>query len=282
MLAGCSKDAQGYCTDKVVHVDLGEAPTDVLLKVNTALGDVIAIHFPAGVRFLPQGVVLGNTSVFDVEIDAPGARLLVRPRLPKDRAASARDLLNARTNLQVEIERGWRINLDLRQWYPSEAVRRLVFQSRAIDQSEAIIGRRVTEAVAELRAAVDRERAALADSAAALAIANLSDAFLRGARCEEVDRVEMQAGLWLRVDFSCQIGTRAFVRFTVSNRRRDAPFVLQEVRASGAPIAGATIVSAKGPVDHDADVVAVASWAGERPAAFGVRAEDGRAVDLSL
>ena len=203
----------------------------VYLKVNVALGDVLTIRFPRGVEFVSKGVELGNASVFAVE--AMDRKISVRPKVPDGMNVGARELLGERSNLQIETRRGWQINLDLRQWYPSQSARTIIFTSREVEKEEAYVERRIAEAEQRIRENLSERESRLNEEAAMRATQAMARAVLTRNACSDRTKTAMKDLLWIRQERICAVGTDVYVVFRIRNRARGDEFRLGDIELVG-------------------------------------------------
>ncbi|MEQ8275143.1 MAG: hypothetical protein RMA76_09245 [Deltaproteobacteria bacterium] len=254
--AGCGADRQGYCTGKALTHDIayGEATR---LKINTALGDVVSIEFPEGVR-MKGAPALGNAAIFKYQAqETEPLRVLVWPRMPRGGNLTTEDLLGQRGNLQIFMDSGATLLVDLRVARSRESVQRVVLAFPERVREREFVKEQLAEQARRLTAAFEEEKAALSNTVVEQSRRRMARAMLDRMHCESLRERAMHDLLVVRVHRICRIGAETFVAFEVHNRRRDL-FHLKDVVLREAS-------------DDEGNVEALVEWRGDPTLAFDER-----------
>ena len=215
-------DEQGYRTDKVIHHRLSRREPISRLRLNTALGDVVALELPAGVT-LREKPALGNAAIFQYQVQGHSPlEILLWPTVPAVAGQlTEADLLGERSNFQLTLAEGVTILLDLQIAPPDKSVQRVVFR---FPEHEALADQK-TALRAEIRAEIEdelaKERKAIRARARALAIRMLARDLMARHHCQTLSERAMRELLVLRAHRICTIGVRTYIWFEIHNRRRN-------------------------------------------------------------
>lgn len=254
--AECSADGQGYCTRASITHDIAYGVA-TRLKINTALGDVVSIEFPEGVR-MKGAPALGNAAIFEYRAqETEPLRVLVWPRMPRGGHLSPDDLLGQRGNLQIFLDSGATLLVDLRVEKSRRAVQRVVLQFPEREREREYVREQLAEQARKLRAAFEEEKAELSKTVVEQSRRRMARAMLERMYCESLRERAMHDLLVVRAHRICRIGAETFVAFEVHNRRKDL-FHLDGVVLREAS-------------DEEGTVDALVEWAGEPTLAFDER-----------
>ena len=217
----CAPDADGFCTAKVVRHPLSYVDGAQRLQINAAVGDVISLEFPDGVERRGEPA-LGNSALFAFEATSTPFRVLVWPKIPKGaRNVRTEDLFGITSSLQVFLDSGVTVLVDLRIGPRAAAVQRVVFDFPQRERESEWVTAQLAEQARKLRAQFEDERAAIEATVADRAKAHIAQAVLERHHCERLyGRAERGLLLvWGRQ--ICRLGRYTLVRFSVENRYRD-------------------------------------------------------------
>ncbi len=219
-----------FCTGRVVMRPLTKDQRVVFLGVFVAFNDEFKIEFPRGAR-LRGDVSYGNEAVFQVE-KRDNSTLIVRTIPPRE-TVTLDQVLGQRTTLNVELEGGWRLAIDLQVARPSASVRYLIFEGEDVEDFAKERDVIYEQCKAEMREA-------LVDTVAVQARERMSLGVLQKAVCNDDPEIEMVDGLWVRQERICQVGRDIYVIFRIRNRARGDQFRVGavEVVADGSPVVG--------------------------------------------
>lgn len=231
ILGAVCSDAQGFSCERSVSATI-EAASENRLKINVALGEVVSLNLPEDVELRGEPA-LGNAALFDVKVVADPLRVLVWPRLP--RAAANLDpsqILGERSNLQLFLDSGVTVLIELRIARPGRAVQQVRFSFPEREAESAYVRARVAEENRRLEAEYQEKRAALEREIGQAARQRVADGMLAHAECRSLRERSMRDLVVLRVHGICRIGLDIYVTFSVHNRSRD-PFLVGEVEVHG-------------------------------------------------
>ena len=227
---GARFDEQGYRTDKIIHHPLSRREPISRLRLNTALGDVVALELPAGVT-LREKPALGNAAIFHYQVQGQSPlEILLWPTVPTGAGRlTEADLLGERSNFQLTLGEGITILLDLQIAPPDQSVQRVVFQfpehEAEVKEHAALRAQIRTEVEGELAKARKTIRA----QARMLAIRMLAQDLMIRHHCQTLFERSMRKLLVLRAHRICTIGERTYIWFEIHNRRRNI-FELSELQ----------------------------------------------------
>ena len=247
----CKMDEDGHCRSRSLEWKLSSDTMLVDARINANLGDLLSISFPKPLQI--RDVQNGNEAIFKVEQNED--TILVRPQVPPGAAESARKqgipvaklLLKARGNLQITLKQGWRINLDMRLWYPSESVRAIQFSSDDAKKwdlfIEAETKRRLEAKIADL---AEIEEALKKRQSTAIR-AWTAEQILSEAECDNENETAMSGLLWAQWTTKCRLGEHVFLAGEIRNRSRSKRFRPMEITldANDAPIQGSSLLLTK-------------------------------------
>lgn len=257
----CAPDAAGFCTAKVVRHPLSYVDSAQKIRINTALGDVVSLEFPAGVG-LRGDPALGNTAIFEFRASRDPFRILVWPKMPTGaRDVTPEDLEGATSNLQVFLDSGVTVIVDLVIAPRAQAVQRVVFDFPQRERESEFVQAQLADQARRLREDFEAEKKALEVTVAERTQRAMARAMLERHHCAAL-RARGERDLlivWARQ--ICRIGDYTFIRFTVRNRYRDV-FHLQRVEVREA-----------GGGEGDGTLEALVEWTAEPLLAFGQEAE---------
>ena len=263
VLAASCREQDGYHCDRSVEVPIvAEGPNR--LKLNVALGDVLSIDLPADIQIRGEPA-LGNRAIFDVKVVSDPLRLLVWPKIPQAAGAIGADgLLGERSNLQIFLDSGITILIELRIAEPDVAVQQVRLQFPDREKESAFVREKVAEESRRLQVEFEERRAALDRDIASAARERISRGLLVHGECESLREREMHDLVVLRAERICRIGGDLFVSFSIQNRSRTS-FALDriEVRPAGsdsAVISAQTIFEGQSFLAFDQIVRGVLAW----------------------
>lgn len=219
-------DDAGFIRSEMVEYPLLDSEKNISLKLNVALGFTSTLYFPKGVTFTEDSVQIGNAAIFDVT--TKGNRILIRPLAPQ--GATGADLIDQRTNLQIEMRRGWRLSIELRQWYQDRSVKQVVFQNQAIEADVEVCQMMAEEARADERSKYEEKYLDLEADAESRSVEKMNLAVLERNSCNAWSLINMTDLLWVKQEKICVIGKTAYVQFRIRNRARGAEFKLGDVQ----------------------------------------------------
>jgi hypothetical protein len=254
--SSCATDAQGYCTDKMVREEITYAGEGQSVKINCALGDVVSIAFPPGVELRGEPA-LGNQAIFEYRAQTDPFRILVWPKYP----ANARDLapdalLGERSNLQVFLDSGVTLVIDLKISTPKKSVQQLRFEFPERQKETEFVRERMDAFARKLEDEYQEKAKTLDTGAEDRARRRVARAILGRAQCASLAERRMVDLLVVRAHKICRLGDLIFVEFSIQNRARDL-FHL-----------GGVHVSAAGAEEGEAEVEALTEYSGETTLAF--------------
>lgn len=253
--AECTRvDPHGYCADKVLHHVLKRAEPITRIKINTALGDVVALKLPRHVA-LREDPALGNAAVYRYEIQGwDPLTILLWPTVPEGAGPIVeRDLHGERSNFQLTLTDGVSIIVDLQIAPPTESVQHVAFHFPEVEAEAQ--ERAALRSV--IRGEVEREladkRAALDETARKLAVRTMARDLMVRHKCADLSERAMRDLLVVRAHRVCAIGARTYIWFSIQNRRRDT-FELDRVEvlaggAEGSPVEAAIEIAQDGPTE---------------------------------
>lgn len=270
----CEADRAGYCRSTTVVHEIAYG-TGARLKIDCALGDVVSIEFPEGVK-LKGDPALGNRAIFEYRAqDTTPLRVLVWPRVPRGaKDVSPADLVGERGNLQVFLDSGAALLVDLRIGRAGRSVQRVVLRFPERERESEYVREQLAEQSRHLTEAFEREKAELEETVVERSRRRIARAVLDRVHCEDLDERAMEDLLVVRAHRLCRIGGEMLVLFEVHNRRRDL-FHLQGVHVieEGSDEGGHPSVlvewSGQTTLPFDAQVWGVALFAVEGEAAKG-------------
>ena len=226
----CQKDRQGYCTSATVEHEVAYG-RNASLKLNCALGDVVAIELPKGVAL--NGVpALGNNATFTFRAEeSEPMRVLVWPKMPKSvgQGFSPDDLLGNRSNFQLFLDSGTTVMFDLRIGRARRSVQRVVLTFPEREQEQVYIREQLSAQARKLTQEFEEEKAALRKNVVEQSRRRMARAMLDRLHCSDVGERAMRDLLVVRAHRICRVGSETFIWFEVHNRRKDI-FHLKEVR----------------------------------------------------
>ena len=220
--ATCTMDRSGYCTDTIVQHTLTYDRPQSVVKINAALGDVVSISFPEDVE-LNGEPALGNSAIFAFRAQKGGdaLRVLVWPKYPPGaRDLQEADLIGGRTNLQVFLDSGLTVQVELKIAKKQHAVSqvRLVFPDRIAESQ--FLREQLAEQARRLQRAHDEERASIEASVTDRVEHQMAAAVLKRHHCEQLNERAMRGYLIVHARRICRIGDRVFVELSIKNRAR--------------------------------------------------------------
>ncbi len=263
--SSCKPDRAGYCSTQVVELPLSYGDRGARLRINVALGLVTSIQFPESVR-LTAAPVLGNQAIFSFETQ-PG-RLLVWPRLPvrSERTLRSKALLGHTTNLQVFLDFGLSVIVQMRVAPQRKAVHQVMLTFPERQRESAYVQSVLDQHARRFRKACEVERSEWQQVQTQRLQDEILRALLSADDCKEISERSIRDFLVVHVRRLCRVGHRVFVGFEIKNRARYNVFHLK--RVGFAPEAGGA-VSAEEPI---------VQLAGTSTLAFGERVEGGALI----
>jgi len=217
----CEPDADGFCTAKVVRHPLSYVDSAQRLRFNASIGDVVSLEFPDGVK-LKGEPALGNTALFAFKSSQEPLRLLVWPKVPpRVQGVTPHDLQGVTSNLQVFLDSGVTVILDMKITPRSRAVQRVVFDFPARERESDWVKAQLSDQARRLRAEFETERSELEATVTERMQRSMAKAMLERHHCETL-RARGESGLlvvWARR--ICRVGPYTFVQFTLRNRYWD-------------------------------------------------------------
>jgi hypothetical protein len=223
----CTKDAQGYCTDKIVRHELSYTDDAARIRLNAALGDVVSLEFPKGVQLRGEPA-LGNKAIFEFRAQPDPFRILVWPKVPAP-GVTAQDLEGERTNLEVFLDSGVAVLVDVKIAPPKKSVQRVVFSFPARERESEFVEERIAEEARRQRAEAEHDKEALEEKITERVRRTVAKEILKRHECQPLHERTMRDLLIVFADQICRMGDLVTVRFRVRNRARDV-FHLDEVR----------------------------------------------------
>ena len=235
--AACAPDPDGFCTARRVRFAVKTGRSE--LRLNTSLGSVVAVEFPAQTQFSGTPA-LGNAAFFSVEghsgsdIDAR-VRLLIRPKLPATaQGENPAQYYGVMSNLQVFLVGAPTLNLKVRLARPEVSVYSVVLslpaQAAATRAAHAALDAERQRLRREHEAAVARVEATARDKA----FTHLLDGMLKRLECAPEAERARRDFLTLQTESICRIGDHVYIRFQVRNRRRNSVFHFAELQITEA------------------------------------------------
>lgn len=217
----CRPDGEGFCTGKVVRHALSYVDGAQRLQINCAVGDVVSLEFPDGVERRGEPA-LGNQALFAFQASSSPFRVLVWPKLPKGaRGVRIEDLHGVTSSLQVFLDSGVAVLVDLRIGPRATAVQRVVFDFPARERESEWVQSQLSERTRKMRSEFEAERAQIEETVGARTKAALAAALLERHHCEPLYRRAERGLLIVWGDEICRLGKYTLVRFRVQNRYRD-------------------------------------------------------------
>jgi hypothetical protein len=253
--ATCAVDGQGYCVDKIVHASIGYAGKGSI-KINCALGDVVSIAFPEGVELRGEPA-LGNQAIFEFRAQPEPFRILVWPKFPANAKDLAPDvLLGERSNLQVFLDSGVTVLIELKIGAPNKSVQELRFEFPERAKESQFVRDKMDAFSRKLEDEYREKTKALETGVEERARRRVARAMLDRVQCASVSERRMVDLLVVRAHRICRIGDLLFVEFSIKNRARDL-FHLGEVHLR---VAGAE--------EGEGEIEALAEYSGETTLPF--------------
>jgi len=217
----CAPDADGFCTAKVVRHPLSYVDGAQRLQINAAVGDVISLEFPDGVERRGEPA-LGNSALFAFQATSNPFRVLVWPRLPKGaRNVRIEDLYGVTSSLQVFLDSGVAVLVDLRIGPRETAVQRVVFDFPQRERESEWVQAQLAEQARKMRAEFEEERSQIEATVATRSEAAIAKAVLERHHCEALYGRAERGLLVVWGERICRVGKYTLVRFRVENRYRD-------------------------------------------------------------
>lgn len=238
----CGPDRDGYCTSKVVHHALAYSDAAQRLQINTALGDVVSLEFPRGVALRGEPA-LGNKAIFDFRAQAEPFRILVWPKLPAGaQGVTAEDLAGERSNLQVFLDSGVAVLVDLKISAPEQAVQRVVFEFPARARESEWVEEQVAERMRRAQLGLEEQKADLEAEVESRAERLVAKGMLARLQCEELRARGMSDLFVVWARRICRIGDHVFIELSLKNRAKNlfhlgAVEVVPEGEEEGAVVA---------------------------------------------
>lgn len=233
LLSAVCSDSQSFRCDRSVSATINTAGEN-RLKINVALGDVVSLELPKDVELRGEPA-LGNASLFDVQVVAEPLRVLIWPRPPKNAAnIDPESLIGVRSNLQLFLDSGITILLELRIARSKRSVQRVTFSFPEREAQAEYVRERLLEQGRRFEAEYREKEAALRREIGRVARERVAAGLMLHGECDDLRQREMHDLIVLRVHRLCRIGSDFFAVFSVHNRSRDA-FTVEtiEVRPSG-------------------------------------------------
>jgi hypothetical protein len=252
----CAKDAQGYCTDKVVHAQIAYKSDSISVKINCALGDVVSISLPPDVEFRGEPA-LGNQAIFEFKAETDPFRILVWPKLP----ASAKDvapdaLLGERSNMQIFLDSGITLLVELKIGRAEKSVEELRFEFPERAKETEFVKEHTGALAKKLEEEFRAKARKLEEGAEAKARHRIARAILERVQCAALSSRKMVDLLVVRAHRVCRIGDLLFVEFSIQNRAKDV-FHLLDVH-----------LGPDGTDEADTELASVFEYSGETTLAF--------------
>ena len=228
----CAPDRGGYCTARVVRYRVRR---DAELRLNTALGAVLAVEFPVGTQFSGAPAV-GNGAFFGVEgHSGPSSdgrvRLLIRPRLPPAvRDGRPRDFYGRMSNIQVFLVGAPTLNLKVRLAPPERSVYQALIKLPRKSLALSAARLELEQTRARLRQEYQERRAQLDAEVKARTVEQMLEDIVTRFECRPLSERSMRKYLVFRIQRICRIGPRVYVHFSVKNRRRSSVFHFDEMQ----------------------------------------------------
>jgi hypothetical protein len=242
---GCKTDADGYCTEKVVRMQLSTSEKDPVIKINTALGLGTTIELPVGVK-LAGKPVLSNDQLFRVpeSDDWSKVRIIeVSPKRP-DKAPADIDLRRLLGQMvgrvRVPFAGGVTLLIGLRavDARSEHGVERLVLEFPEFAEFASAI----EEMRAEAQREIDKQRDAWTktrdEEAQREGFRWLFRQWLERFECRDIGIVGENGLAMVEASEICHIGNRMAVRFEILNRSKRSNFAVDTVTvtAAGQPV----------------------------------------------
>jgi hypothetical protein len=223
--------ADGFHCERSVDVIVSK--TSDALKLNVALGDVLSLELPEDVALRGEPA-LGNEAIFDVKVVADPLRILVWPKLPPQADGSQESLHGARSNLQLFLDAGITLVVELRIAPAERAVQHVRFRFPEREAESVYVRQRIADETKRLEADYQERRTQFDREIADVTRDRLAREMLVHADCTSLRRREMHDLVVLRTHRICRIGGDVFVTFSLQNRSRDVFAVERiEVQAAG-------------------------------------------------
>ena len=215
----CTRNGPGYCTDPVVRYALSYQNLDPIVRINVALGKSLAIEFASPGMELATDPVLGNRQMLSTQKEA--RRILVWAQAPKEAGdVSDADLLNQRTNLQLDLVGNIHLIVEIRIGDEQEAVERLVLDFPERQQESEYIRSHLDEQERALRATYDRRNEKLNDEVTKTSKRQIAQQLLRRFQCQDLGARAMHDLVVVRANRICRMGNQVHIAFAVRNRSR--------------------------------------------------------------
>lgn len=224
----------GFSCEQSVEFEIGSDASRNRLKIDVALGDVVSLELPENVELAGEPA-LGNRAIFDVKVISSPLRVLVWPMLPKGASdVDPASLRGARSNLQIFLDSGVTILIELRIGRPGRSVQRVRFSFPERDEESAYVRERISEETRRLQAEYEGRRAALEQRIGEATRERLAEGMLDQAECTSLRGRVMRDLVVVRTHRLCRIGNDVLLAFSVQNRSRDS-FSIERVEVrSGA------------------------------------------------
>lgn len=286
--APCATDKLGYCTDKIVRHEIGYSGEQSRVRINTALGDVVSLSFPKGVR-LKGEPALGNKAIFAFRAQEGGDtfRILLWPKIPENaKNITAEMLKGERSNLQVFLDSGVTVSVDMKIDAAEQSVEQVIFEFPEREKESEYLKEALSEQARRLEAEYQERVSALEASIEERARRRLARAILDRKQCEELSERSMRDLLVVRAHEICRFGDLLFVKFGIQNRARDlfhldrveVDVASEGVEESTAPVEAVFEFLGGTTLAYDEQVLGMAVFAveGEQAKSYRVRVkEDG-------
>lgn len=238
----CSIDANGYCTDRVMHYTLSFKDKDPAIRINTAIGIGTTIELPPNVKLRSKPDLsnhamfsLGREKdwkdwqkrrVFDVLVKSPD-------KAPKD--FNMKKLAGKPVRLELALDVGITLLVRLRivAPEPEQSVVRLVLDFPELVEQEEWAQRRLKELVEQWQGEYEKRQESLDKEVAARVPYERAKAKLAHDECRELDESGEEDHVIAITEKICREGDTLEVHFRVINRGRHA-FVIERVQVSPA------------------------------------------------
>lgn len=221
LLGAVCVDSHGFHCDRSVAATI-KASEENRLKISVAVGEVVALELPKDVEMRGEPA-LGNAALFDVKVVSKPLRVLVWPRLPSNTASAGPGaLLGVRSNLQLFLDSGITLLIELRIARSGRAVQRVQFDFPERKAEAEYVRERVAKEVRRLEEEYRAREAEARRNLDSLAKERSATGMLAHAECEALRERSMRDLIVFRAHRICRIGQDLFVVFSVHNRSRKA------------------------------------------------------------
>lgn len=214
----CLSAESGYCSSDIIFYDLKSTNKIPLIKANCAPSYTLEILLPSTEKMKGKPS-LGDTDLFSMTVDTVDERERITIQ-PVSKAGQG-NLLGKKTNLQINLEDGISIMINLRTSKPEFAVQKILFNYPE-KQQEMSLAQRLEESIRKRMETEYKARYSNLDAIAyQKALSLMARSILKRIHCTDLSRRAMIDLLQMTAGTICQAGDYVFIKFDVRNRARD-------------------------------------------------------------